>query len=134
MLYFSYPGQDRNACNAYGGDGSPDHQSIYIQPSFILPCQLLNLVHNHVDSMKQGLTLPRTQNLNLSQHRSQDEILVMTMFRSRSFSVVFVTLTYIKFVMSGVQCLPFIHAFLDMRLLAESQRLATQSQSSNPVT
>ncbi len=102
--------------------------------TFILSCQPLNLVLSHVGSMNQGLTLLLTQNLNLSQPRSQDAIPAMATFRSRSFSVVFVTLTYIKSAMSGVQCPLSIHAFLDMRSLAVSPRLVPQPPSSSPVT
>jgi hypothetical protein len=99
-----------------------------------MSCQPLNLVHNHVGSMNPELTLPQTQNLNLSPPRFQGAILATATFKSRSFSAVFVTLTCIKSVMSGVQCPLSIRAFLDMRSSAVSLRLAPQSPSSSPVT
>ena len=66
--------------------------------------------------------------------RFRGAILATTTFRSKSFSVVFVTLICIKSVMSGVRCQLSIRAFPDMRLSAGSPRLALQSPSSNPAT
>ena len=55
-----------------------------------------------------------------------------TMLRSKSYSVVSVTLTSTPSVASGARCLLFIPVFPDMRSLAVSLRSALQSPSSNP--
>ena len=66
--------------------------------------------------------------------RSHGAIRVNTMFRSKSYSAVSVTLTSTPSVASGARCLLFIHVFPDMRSLAVSPRSALQSPSSSLAT
>ncbi len=56
------------------------------------------------------------------------------MFRSKSFSAVYVILTFILSVANGARRPLSIHAFLDMRSLAASPRLVLQSPGSSQVT
>ena len=84
-------------------------------------------------SIKRRLTLLIVRN-RLCLPQSRDAIQATTISRSKSFSAVFVTLTFTKSITSGARCPLFIHAFLDMRSLAVSPRSALQSPSSSAAT